>query len=116
VQRAPIAAVPSSMPVRFMPPGGWRLVVGVGEQAMMSIGPNKVLSDFTVTDSPRSLTLEGQLPVRIVAAISYSCSAPAVSPTSTFQRMHRVATSTNATQNRTADPGRRTSPSAPAEI
>jgi hypothetical protein len=71
VQRSipvPDTVVPTSIPALFMPQGGWHLVVGIGQQAMLSISPNKILSELSFSESPpRYPTLEGQLPLSIVS-------------------------------------------------
>ena len=66
--RVPDTAVPTSIPALFMPAGGWHLVVGIGQQAMLSISPNKILSELSFSESPpRYPTLEGQVPLSIVS-------------------------------------------------
>jgi hypothetical protein len=67
--RVPVTAVPNSIPARFMPPGGWHLVVGIGQEALISIDPSKTLSEFTLGKPSQIFPmLGGQLRLDIVSS------------------------------------------------
>jgi hypothetical protein len=64
-----VTAVPNAIPARFMPPGGWHLLVGIGQEALLSIDPSKTLSEFTLSNpSPIFPKLEGQLRLEVFSS------------------------------------------------
>jgi hypothetical protein len=65
----PVASVPSGIPARFAPSGGWHLYVGVGEQFVLSVGANGMLDEVTYAAGGQPpFTLVGALPVHALSA------------------------------------------------